>query len=210
VTVEPHRFTTLTADVRQALLAAYADVRAPLLDRPNYRLDAFAERLDQHATTPGFTLVLALTPGPDDPGQDDPGQDPGSTGGIGTAVGYAYGNTVGPGDGYWQRLAEPLPADFTATPVLALREIGVRPPWRGTGAARRIHDALLADRPEQRVALMVNPLAGEGKVLRLYEGWGYRGYNSQAASSLSPELTAMIRPIHPIHPNRPVRPEPAT
>nr|WP_035956231.1 acetyltransferase [Kitasatospora sp. NRRL B-11411] len=192
MTVEPHRFTTLTADVRQALLAAYADVRAPLLDRPNYRLEAFTERLEQHAATPGFTLVLALATGPDAPGRGT-----GGTSGIGTAVGYAYGNTVGPGDGYWQRLAEPLPAGFTATPVLALREIGVRPPWRGTGAARRIHDALLADRPEQRVALMVNPLAGEGKVLRLYEGWGYRGYNSQAGTPLSPELTAMIRPIHP-------------
>ncbi|MFE2346629.1 GNAT family N-acetyltransferase [Kitasatospora cineracea] len=205
MTVEPHRFTTLTADVRQALLAAYADVRAPLLDRPNYRLEAFTERLEQHAATPGFTLVLALATGrPDTPGPDAPGRGTGGTGGIGTAVGYAYGNTVGPGDGYWQRLAEPLPAGFTATPVLALREIGVRPPWRGTGAARRIHDALLADRPEQRVALMVNPLAGEGKVLRLYEGWGYRGYNSQAGTPLSPELTAMIRPI------RPIRPEPAT
>ncbi len=193
MTVEAHRFTTLTADVRQSLLAAYADVRAPLLDRPNYRIEAFAERLDQHAATPGFTLVLAL----DLALGQAPGQAPGSTDGIGTAVGYAYGNTVGPGDGYWQRLAEPLPAGFTATPVLALREIGVRPPWRGTGTARRIHDALLADRPERRVALMVNPLAGEGKVLRLYEGWGYRGYNSQAATPLSPELTAMIRPIHP-------------
>ncbi|MEV7213356.1 GNAT family N-acetyltransferase [Kitasatospora cineracea] len=189
MTVEPHRFTALTADVRQSLLAAYADVRAPLLDRPNYRLEAFAERLDQHAAAPGFTLVLALSPAR--------GQAPGTAGGIGPAAGYAYGTTVGPGDGYWQRLAEPLPACFTATPVLALREIGVRPTWRGTGTARQIHDALLADRPERRVALMVNPLAGEGKVLRLYESWGYRGYNSQAATPLSPELTAMIRPIHP-------------
>ncbi|RAJ47129.1 hypothetical protein K353_00330 [Kitasatospora sp. SolWspMP-SS2h] len=183
--VDLRRFTALAPDVRRTLLDVYADVRAPLLDHPNYRVRAFAERLDQHAATPGFALVLALA-APDRAG--------------GTAIGYAYGTTVGPADGYWQRLAEPLPAGFTATPVLALREIGVRIPWRGTGTARLIHDALLADRPEQRVALMVNPLAGEGKVLRQYESWGYRRFNSQRSTPLSPELTAMIRPIHPLRP----------
>ncbi|QKW24031.1 GNAT family N-acetyltransferase [Kitasatospora sp. NA04385] len=172
------RCTALAPRVRRELLEVYADVRAPLLHEPNYRVEAFAERLDLHLAAPGFALVLGYE-------SDDS-----------TPVGYAYGNTVGPGDGYWRRMAEPLPDGFTDAPVLAVREIGVRAPWRGTGVARRIHDALLADRPERRAALMVNPLAGDGRVQRLYEGWGYRPFNSQRATGVSPRLVAMARPIH--------------
>ncbi|GAA2087411.1 hypothetical protein GCM10009759_08820 [Kitasatospora saccharophila] len=173
--VELRRCTVLTPPVRAALLEVYADVRAPLLHEPNYRVGAFAGRLDLHAAGAGFALVL---------GRDGD-----------TPVGYAYGNTVGPGDGYWGRLAGPLPAGFADEPVFALREIGVRGPWRGTGLARRIHDALLADRPERRVCLMVNPLAGAGRVRRLYEDWGYRAFGTQPATAVSPELVAMVRPV---------------
>ncbi|MFC8721898.1 GNAT family N-acetyltransferase [Kitasatospora sp. NPDC057198] len=173
--VELRRSTVLTPPVRAALLEVYADVRAPLLHEPNYRVGAFAGRLDLHAAGAGFALVL---------GHDG-----------GTVAGYAYGNTVGPGDGYWGRLAGPLPEGFADEPVFALREIGVRGRWRGTGAARRIHDGLLAGRAERRVCLMVNPLAGEGRVRRVYEGWGYRAFGVQPGSALSPELVAMVRPL---------------
>ncbi|GHF50802.1 hypothetical protein GCM10018790_30750 [Kitasatospora xanthocidica] len=111
-------------------------------------------------------------------------------------VGYAYGNTIEAGDRYWKRMAEPLPDGYTEAPALAIKEIGVRIPWRGTGAARRIHDGLLRRRPEERVTLLVNPLAGDGKVQRLYETWGYQAFNVQQPSPDSPRLTAMIRPIH--------------
>ncbi len=78
--------------------------------------------------------------------------------------------------------------------AVALKEIGVRVPWRGTGTARRIHDTLLADRSEPYVTLMVNPLAGEGKAHRLYEAWGYEDIGQSQPSAASPVLTAMIRP----------------
>ncbi|MFJ8042396.1 GNAT family N-acetyltransferase [Kitasatospora sp. NPDC096147] len=174
MTVTLHRHSTLTPAARRDLLTAYADVRSPLLHLPNYSVTAFTERLERHAAEPGFTLVL---------GRHD-----------GEPVGYAYATSVGPGDPFWERLADPLPEGFTAAPALALREIGVRTPWRGTGTARRIHDALLAARPEGRTVLMVNPLAGEGRVRRRYEDWGYRAVNRQAATAHSPELTVMIRP----------------
>nr|WP_234322914.1 GNAT family N-acetyltransferase [Streptomyces sp. NRRL S-350] len=174
MTVDLRHHTALAAEARQDLLAVYAEVRAPLLHLPNYSVATFAERLDRYAAEPGFALVLAHD-----------GRVP---------VGYAYGNTVEPGDRYWTRLAEPLPEGFADTPALALREIGVRAPWRGTGTARRIHDALLAGRTEGRAVLMVNPLAGDGKVQRLYGTWGYRAFNAQEASPDSPRLTAMVRP----------------
>ncbi|MGW2376150.1 GNAT family N-acetyltransferase [Kitasatospora sp. NPDC001683] len=176
MTVELRHHTTLPPEARQDLLDVYADVRAPLLHLPNYRVDVFAERLDRHATEPGFELVL---------GYD--GEVP---------VGYAYGNTIEAGDRYWKRMTEPLPDGYTEAPALAIKEIGVRTRWRGTGAARRIHDELLRRRVEGRVTLLVNPLAGDGKVQRLYETWGYQAFNAQQPSPDSPRLTAMIRPIH--------------
>lgn len=175
MTVELRHHITLLPEARQNLLDVYTDVRAPLLHLPNYRVDVFAERLDRHATEPGFELVL---------GYD--GEVP---------IGYAYGNTIEAGDRYWKRMTEPLPDGYTEAPALAIKEVGVRTRWRGTGAARRIHDELLRRRVEGRVTLLVNPLAGDGKVQRLYETWGYQAFNAQQPSPESPRLTAMIRPI---------------
>ncbi|MFE0460006.1 GNAT family N-acetyltransferase [Kitasatospora sp. NPDC058965] len=174
MTIELRHHTALGVQTRQDLLDVYADVRAPLLHLANYGIEAFTERLDRHADEPGFELVL---------GYD--GDVP---------VGYAYGNTVDAGDRYWKRMAEPLPGGFTDSLVLALKEIGVRIPWRGTGTARRLHDELLAHRAEDRVTLMVNPLAGDGKVQALYESWGYHAFNSQEPTADSPRLVVMVRP----------------
>lgn len=171
--IELRRFNDL-APVRQTLLSVYADVRAPLLHLPNYRVEAFAERLDRHAREVGWEAVL---------GYDH-----------GTAVGYAYGNALTADDRWWSRMTEPLPEGYTTVPTLAIKEVGVRTPWRGTGVARRIHDELLAHRTEHRATLLVNPLAGDGKVERLYEAWGYTAFNSQQPSPESPKLVAMIRP----------------
>ncbi|GAA1941652.1 GNAT family N-acetyltransferase [Kitasatospora viridis] len=173
MTLELRHHADLTARARQDLLDVYADVRAPLLHLPNYRVETFAERLDRHATEPGFELVLGYH-----------GDDP---------IGYAYGNTADANDRYWKRMTEPLPDGYADSPVLVIKEIGVRTPWRGTGTARRIHDELLAQRTEGRVTLMVNPLAGEGKVQGVYESWGYRAINSQQPSPESPRLVAMVR-----------------
>ncbi|MFI9724526.1 hypothetical protein ACIHFE_33690 [Streptomyces sp. NPDC052396] len=58
----------------------------------------------------------------------------------------------------------------------------VRVPWRKTGSARRIHDELLAE-------------AGRGKVVALYESWGYEKISEQQPSPDGPVLTAMLRDI---------------
>lgn len=172
--VELHRHTD-TSGIWQTLLDVYADVRAPLLHLPHYAVDAYAERLARHAAEPGFEVVI---------GYD------------GTeAVGYAYCNTVEPGNRWWKRMDPPLPDHLTAEPAAALKEIMVRSPWRGTGTARRIHDELLAQRPEHHVSLLVNPAAGDGKVHRLYETWGYQTISSQTPSPGSPPLAAMLRAI---------------
>ncbi|BCK71087.1 hypothetical protein Srufu_050400 [Streptomyces libani subsp. rufus] len=160
---------------RQGILDVYADVRADLLHLPNYAVTAFAERLDRHSKEPGWGAVLAYE-------QGEP-------------IGYAYANTVDSEDRWWKRVTPAPPAEYTDRHAVALKEIGVRIPWRGTGIARHIHDALLADRNEPYVTLMVNPLAGNGKVHRLYESWGYEDIGQSQPSPASPVLTAMVRLI---------------
>ncbi|MFJ8230274.1 GNAT family N-acetyltransferase [Streptomyces sp. NPDC094448] len=173
-TIELRTFTTLDP-VRGDLLDVYADVRAPLLHLPNYAVTAFGERLDRHGTEPGFVAVLAYA-----------GDEP---------VGYAYGNTIERGDRYWQRTTPEPTEKYMEHPALALKEIGVRPAWRKTGTARRIHDALLAAREEPYATLMVNPAAGEGKVRALYRTWGYVDIGQSQPSPTSPVLTVMIHAI---------------
>ncbi|MDH6129566.1 hypothetical protein [Kitasatospora sp. GP82] len=90
-------------------------------------------------------------------------------------------------------MAEPMPQKIITSPTLALKELGVRGPWRGTGVARRIHDELLAGRGEDRMTLMVNPAAGDGKVLALYKSWGYEAVNRVQPSPDAPPLIAVIR-----------------
>ncbi|MFH8386676.1 hypothetical protein ACH4E7_38075 [Kitasatospora sp. NPDC018058] len=40
---------------------------------------------------------------------------------------------------------------------------------------------------------MVNPTAGDGKVLALYESWGYEAINEVQPNPDAPPLVAMIR-----------------
>jgi GNAT superfamily N-acetyltransferase len=159
--------------VWQTLLNVYADVRAPLLHLPHYSVERYSERLMRHAHEPGWEAVI---------GYD-----------AGEPVGYAYANTLSPDDRWWTRMTTPLANGFTEISTVALKEIMVRSPWRGTGTARRIHDELLSQRTERRVTLLVNPLAGDGKVQALYEAWAYSAFNRQQPSPDSPALTAMIR-----------------
>ncbi|MET8566372.1 GNAT family N-acetyltransferase [Streptomyces flaveolus] len=175
-TIELRTFTDLEP-ARGDLLDVYAEVRAPLLHLPNYAVTAFGERLDRHGAEPGFAAVLAYADG--------------------QPVGYAYGNTIEHGDRYWQRTTPPPADQYTRRPALALKELGVRPAWRKTGTARRIHDALLAGRDEPHVTLMVNPAAGDGKVHALYRSWGYEDIGQSQPSAASPILTVMIRTTQP-------------
>lgn len=161
--------------VWDTLIDVYAEVRADRLHDPHYSVERYGERLARHATEPGWEAVV---------GYD--GDKP---------VGYAYGNAIEHGDRYWNRITSPLPESLTRIPTLALKEIMVRVPWRKTGASRAIHDALLGSRPETQVTLMVNPLAGDGKVHSLYESWGYRDIGESRPSPDSPVLMAMVRAI---------------
>lgn len=161
--------------VWDTLIEVYAEVRADRLHDPHYSVERYGERLARHASEPGWEAVV---------GYDED-----------QAVGYTYANTIEYGDRYWKRITSPLPDALTMIPTLALKEIMVRVPWRKTGASIGIHDSLLSQRSETQVTLMVNPLAGDGKVHHLYETWGYRDIGESQPSPDSPVLMAMVRAV---------------
>ncbi|MEV6735371.1 GNAT family N-acetyltransferase [Streptomyces sp. NPDC051364] len=163
-------------DVREDLIKVYASVRGDLLRLPNYRVETFTERLDRHGNDPGWEAVMAHAP-------------------EGEPIGYAYANTVEPGNRWWTRMDAPPPAEYASSTSLAIKEIGVVKPWRGQGLAQAMHDELLRHRHEEYVTLLVNPAAGEGKVKRLYEGWGYVQIGRQQPSPDSPPLHCLGRPV---------------
>jgi hypothetical protein len=71
----------------------------------------------------------------------------------------------------------------------------VRPRWRKTGTATRLHAALLEGRPEPLAALLVNP--DRPKVQVLYETWGYCQVGTRQPFPDSPMYAVMVRGLEP-------------
>lgn len=162
--------------VRQLLLDVYAEVYADDLHDPFFSVDRFNERLTGHAGRNNWEAVI---------GYD--GDEP---------VGYAYAAALQPGARWWMYHLEPLDPDFTEETgrrTLALFEIMVRSPWRGTGTAHAIHEELLAHRPEERVTLLVEP--EHTGVKRTYESWGYQHIGDQKPFPDSPLYATMVRQL---------------
>lgn len=166
------------APVRQTIVDIHVEVRQRDfgLTGPFYAAERFDERLSSHSSAPGWEAVVAYD-----------GEEP---------VGFAYGTPLASTTRWWSAMTTPLPGDYTVetgTRTLALNEIVVRRPWRGTGAAHRIHEELLANRREARVTLLVNPKAGDGKVQSVYESWGYVKIGEQQPFPDSPVFASMVR-----------------
>ncbi|MGK5544980.1 GNAT family N-acetyltransferase [Streptomyces sp. URMC 127] len=168
-------------EVRQTILDLHVEVRGDfgLLDRPFNSVERFDERLLAYAQRPGWETVVARTPG-------------------GELVGFCFGTPLGADTRWWASMINPLPDGYTTetgTRTLAFQEICVRKPWRGHGVARRLHDKLLAGHPEERVTLLVNPAAGDGKLKAVYESWGYEEIGRQQPFEDSPQFAVMMRPL---------------
>lgn len=59
----------------------------------------------------------------------------------------------------------------TGTRTFAVIDLAVLPAHRGHGLARRLLDALLRDRPEQRATLATSP--NKTGIQQMYERWGW-------------------------------------
>jgi hypothetical protein len=163
-------------EVRQLLLDVYAEIYAAE-DEAFHDISRFAERADVYAALEGWEAVIGRTS-------------------DGEVTGYAFGATLPPASGWWRSAATPLPDDFTREDgrrTLAVFEVMVRAPWRGTGEAKRLHEALLADRPECRATLLVD--ASHDSVRRRYEEWGYAAVGDQRPFDDAPVYTMMVRAL---------------
>lgn len=66
----------------------------------------------------------------------------------------------------------------------------VRPTWRKTGAAERLHRALLVGRDEDLAVLLVGTT--HPKVQALYASWGYREVGERQPFPDSPVFAVML------------------
>lgn len=167
-----HHDHTTAKVIRQTLIDVHADVYAAQMDDPF--VQRFPWFVDHWSENPGFTCVI---------GYD-----------AGEPVGYAYGAAQREGAEWWQgHRATPRPASGTRT--YAVSEIMVRHQWRKTGTAHRIHEALLAERPEALSVLLVD--TAHPKVRSLYESWSYTQVGTQQPFPDSPLFAVMVRALRP-------------
>lgn len=171
-----HVHTDELESVRQQLLDVYAEVYAEKLNDPFFSVARFDERLSRQTSRNNWEAVIAYE--------------------AGEPVGYAFAATLQADARWWMYLLNPLSEDYTyedGVRTLALFEIMVRRPWRGTGTAQRIHEELLSGRSEERVTLLVNPTTPGVK--RLYESWGYEHVGDQKPFEDSPLYATMVRQL---------------
>ncbi|MEU5001528.1 GNAT family N-acetyltransferase [Streptomyces sp. NPDC021622] len=166
------------SDIRPQLLDVYAEIYADRLAGDFHSVERFDERLGWNTEVPGFAAVVGYL-------DDRP-------------VGYAYGCTLQMGTRWWSGLRTPVPDGATAedgTRTFALSELMVVDKVRGTGAAKAIHDELLAGRREQRVTLLVEH--DHPGVRSLYEAWGYEWFGDVQPFDDSPLYDAMVMSLVP-------------
>lgn len=145
------------------LVDVHVDARAELLSQPFYSPERFQQRLDSYIKAPGFDLVAARIEG--------------------LLVGYAFGSPLPADTKWWDGFQGSENTDLTnetGARTFAFREILVRRAYQQHGIAHRLHDELLAPRPEERATLLVrsdNPAGG------LYRRWGWQpvGYSQPFA-----------------------------
>ncbi|QWF78929.1 GNAT family N-acetyltransferase [Amycolatopsis sp. CA-230715] len=151
-----HVCGTAAAELLPDLRELYLDVyREPPYHWGAEHADLFAGRFQSQRRAPGFDLVTASGP----------------TG----LVGFTFGVTLRPDTPWWHNLVTAVDPGVTqewSRRTFAVVELLVRRPWRRRKIAARLHDELLAGRPEERATLTVLPTATPAQ--RAYAAWGWR------------------------------------
>jgi GNAT superfamily N-acetyltransferase len=169
-----HHGAEQAALLRDELIDVHLDARADLADQPFYSGARFGERLDNYLTSPGFDLATAYI--------DQ------------SLIGYAFGGTLPANTRWWQgaEVTDPDVTRETGTRTFAFREILVRRAHQHCGHAHRLHDALLAARPEQRATLLVR---SDNPARLLYLRWGWQRVGHIQPFPDSPRFEAMTIPL---------------
>jgi ribosomal protein S18 acetylase RimI-like enzyme len=161
---------------REEILAVHAEVNAERLDDPFYSSARYWQRVEAYATRDGFAMASAR---------------------LGNElIGFALGYTL-PANSLWWRgfrgNVDPALLTETGRRTFALNELMVRPAWRRRGYARALHDALLQDRSEARVTLLVRP--DNAPAHAAYQSWGWYKLGELQPFDDSPVFDVMMRDL---------------
>ncbi|MEW1722764.1 GNAT family N-acetyltransferase [Streptomyces sp. NPDC093109] len=151
--------------IRQALIDVHADAYAEAMEEEfNQRFPWFVDHWGGH---PDFACVIAFD------GDE--------------AVAFAYGAPSTPQREWWREHLDPAP---TRSRTFSYSELAVRTKWRKTGMAELVTRALLEDRDEDLVVLLVD--TGHPRVQALYEAWGFRKVGARQPFPDSPVYAVML------------------
>jgi GNAT superfamily N-acetyltransferase len=165
ITYRHYGHADMDAELRQTLIDVHHDAWGPegMQDPFNQRIGWF---IDHWSGRPDWTCAV---------GYDEQG-----------AMGFAYGAPATPGREWWREHTS-IDGD---TSTYHLSEIAVAQRWRKTGESKRLHDELLADRPEKLVALTAD--RDHPKVVALYASWGYESLGLVQPFDDSPTYRVML------------------
>jgi ribosomal protein S18 acetylase RimI-like enzyme len=155
----------------EELIAVHVDARAELLDQAFYTAERFWERFEVYLQGPGFDLVTGRL-------QDQ-------------LIGYAFGSTLPASTQWWSGIegADATLTEETGDRTFAFREILVRKAFQHRGYAHRLHDELLASRPEKRATLLVR---SDNPARLLYSRWGWSRVGLLQPYPDSPRFESMV------------------
>jgi GNAT superfamily N-acetyltransferase len=176
------------ADPNGALLRMVRPIYAEVFAEPPYgegpaEVEDFVAYWQTVATQPGFRLVLVFV--------------------CHQLIGFAFGVPMDVEADWWDGLLDPVTSDETSEypgRTFVVRELAVRLPHRRRGIGHYLHQSLLAERPEERVTLLVRPEAEAAHAA--YTAWGYRSLGRLRPDPEAPVYIAMIRNL-PLKPQGP-------
>jgi len=111
-------------------------------------------------------------------------------------VGFAYGFRVPSDTTRWAGLIGGASPEVTAEwpgRTFLLFDYGVRASLRGRGLGRRLHDALLGSRGEERATLTVQPTATDTKAIYAHWGWWQVGQFEGGPAAPAPVFDVYLR-----------------
>ncbi|HEY6424482.1 MAG TPA: GNAT family N-acetyltransferase [Pseudonocardiaceae bacterium] len=161
--------------IRRIAIDLYREAFPHEVDKPFWSVQRYSQRVERHAAMPGFSAVVAYN-------NDEP-------------VGFAYGITLPATTHWWTTIQPPLtdPA-FTREDghrTFALFEVIVKPKNQGHGIGRRIHDALLSKRSEERVTIATHH--GNTHARDTYTRWGYHHIGTRQPAPPAPLIDVFLR-----------------
>lgn len=107
---------------------------------------------------------------------------------------YAFGYGLPPQARWWNGLVTDVPEGFTderdGTRSFALNELLVRAPWRGRDLGRKLVEALLAGRTEERAVALTRP--DNGAIQSQYRAAGWRKVGELQPFPDSPRYDSLV------------------